>query len=108
MDDLELRRFLPQYYSAFDAEPIEVPVELARDIAFGGVEYARGLGFEPRASFKEVADHLGKWSGSSSITFGKDGKPFYVNGPNDNPNSVIRTLTKSVGEGNFDCMLTLG
>jgi hypothetical protein len=108
MDDLELRRFLSRYYSAFDTKPIEAPIELARDIVFGGVEYARGLGFEPHASFTDVADHLGKWSGSSSITFGKNGKPFYVSGPNDNPNSVIRTLAKSAGEGNFDVVLNLG
>jgi hypothetical protein len=108
MDELGLHRFVATYYSAFESEPVEVPIELARDIVFGGVEYARNLGFEPHREFVDVADHLGTWNGSSSITFGKNGKPFYVSGPNDNPNSVIRTLAKSAGEGNFDVVLTLG
>lgn len=33
--------------------------------------------------------------------FGRDGKPFYVAGPHDNPDRVIRTLEQSVGEDNF-------
>lgn len=102
MDELELHRFVPMYFSAFDAEPVEVSIELARDIVCGGVEYARGLGFEPHREFADVADHLGTWSGPGSITFGKNGKPFYVNGPHDNPDKVLRTLRKSVGDGNYD------
>jgi len=108
VDELELHRFLPKYFAAFGTEPVEAPIELARDIVLGGVEYARGLGFEPHREFADVADHLGTWSGTSSITFGKNGKPFFVNGPNDNPNSVIRTLTKSVGAGNFEVIVNLG
>ena len=104
MDELGLHRFIPRYYSALEDEPVEVPIELARDIVFGAVEYARNLGFEPHREFADVADHLGTWSGSSSITFGNNGKPFYLQGPTENPNSVIRTLTKSVGEGNFDVL----
>jgi hypothetical protein len=106
MDELELRRFIPTYYSAFESEPLEISIELARDIVFGGVEFARNLGFEPHREFADLAGHLGAWNGSSSITFGKDGKPFYVDGPDDNPNSVVRTLRKSVGEGNFDYLFS--
>ena len=105
MNELELRRFLPEYYGAFGTEPVEAPIELARGIVFGGVEYARGLGFEPHSSFAALAGHLGEWDGSTPITFGRNGKPLFVNGPNDNPDSVIRKLTKSVGEGNFDVVI---
>jgi hypothetical protein len=30
----------------------------------------------------------------------RDGIPFYVSGPFDNPTRVMRTLTSSVGDGN--------
>jgi hypothetical protein len=51
--------------------------------------------------FAAAASHLGAWEQTSAITFGRDGTPFYVQGPHDNPSATIRTLTRSVGEGNF-------
>jgi hypothetical protein len=102
MDDVELRRFLPLFFSAYHSAPIEAPIELAREIVWGAVEYARGLGFEPHRSFDEVKDHLGPLTGPSRISFGKDGKPWYISGPHDKPNSVMRTLENTVGAGNFE------
>ena len=102
MDEVELRRFLPTFFSAYHSPPIEAPIELAREIVWGGIEFARGLGFAPHASFDGVKDHLGPSSSPSRITFGKDGKPFYVSGPYDNPGSVIRTLERTAGAGNYD------
>jgi hypothetical protein len=34
------------------------------------------------------------WTGPSDITFGRDGKPFYMQGPYDNPMAVIQTGPK--------------
>jgi len=39
---------------------------------------------------------------------GKDGKPLYVFGPYDNPRSVIRTLKRTVGRGNFEVVAIAG
>jgi hypothetical protein len=105
MRDEDLPGFRQLFFSAgADREPpLEAPIELARDLVFGGVDYARGLGFEPHPDLALAVDHLGEpWSGPSAITFGRDGRPFYVSGPDDNPRSVLRTLTRTVGEGNFD------
>jgi len=41
------------------------------------------------------------WTETSRITFGRDGVPFYVSGPYDNPRSVVRTLDRTCGEGNY-------
>lgn len=102
MDDLELRRFLSVFFSAYHTDPIEAPIELAREIVWGSIEYARGLGFEPHPSFDAVSAHLGPSTGQGGITFGKDGKPLYISGPHDSPGSVIRTLERTVGAGNFE------
>lgn len=102
MDETELLAFQRQYFSGYQDDPLEVPIELAREVVFGSVEYARGLGFEPHPDFVAAQAHLGSWTGPSVITFGKEGKPFYVSGPYDHPNPVIRTLRRTVGEGNFD------
>lgn len=101
MDELELRDFVPHYFRSHGAS-LEAPIELAREVVFGSIEYARGLGFEPHPDFHEVEGHLGSRSGPCPITFGMNGKPYYINGPHDNPGSVVRTLEKSVGRGNFD------
>ena len=63
--------------------------------------YARGLGFEPHPDFAGCTSHLGPWEGPSDITFGLDGKPMYIQGPNDNAARVLRTLRRSVGKGNY-------
>jgi hypothetical protein len=106
-DERELSKFVPFYYRAYGEDPIEAPIELAREVVFGAIDYARGLGFEPHAEFAEAEAHLGPWTGPSAITFGKDGKPFYINGPNDHSLAIISTLRRTVGAGNFDTVMNL-
>jgi len=86
----------------YHGDPLEAPIELAREVVFGSIAYARDLGFEPHPDFAAAEAHLGPWNGPSTITFGKQGKPFYISGPNDNPRTIIRTLERSGGTGNFD------
>lgn len=96
-DEFELRQFQSAFYSAYPAGWQEAPIDLARHVVFGAVDYARNLGFEPAPDFPAAADHLGRWEEPSAITFGKDGKPFYISGPYDNPHKVMKTLEQAVG-----------
>lgn len=101
MNDRDLPRFRDTFFSAFGetGEPVAAPLQLARHLVWGAIDHARGLGFEPHADFESAAGHLGDpWQEMSAITFGHDGVPFYVSGPHDNPNAVLRTLARSVGE----------
>jgi len=44
-------------------------------------------------------------------TFGKEGKPFYINGPNETSSQsqkIIKQLEKQCGAGNYDYMLGMG
>lgn len=91
MTDVELPHFREQYFSSQDGWQ-EAPLELAADLVLGSVEYARGLGFEPHPDLAAAVGHLGAWAGPSAITFGKDGRPFYISGPYDDPRRVMRTL----------------
>jgi hypothetical protein len=107
MNDRDLPEFLSTYFSAIqDGRPaVEAPLDLVRHLVWGAVDYARGLGFEPAPDFAATTGHLGAWEETSAITFGRDGTPLYVQGPHDNPSATIRTLTRSVGEGNFHYLL---
>ncbi|WP_225438638.1 helix-turn-helix domain-containing protein [Candidatus Frankia nodulisporulans] len=92
MTDVELPRFRETYFAAQSNGWQEAPLKLAADLVLGSVEYARGLGFEPHSDFAAAAGHLGAWEGPPAITFGKDGRPFYISGPYDDPRRVMRTL----------------
>ena len=73
MDELTLHEFVRNYFSGYDDGPLEAPIELARQLVVGSVDYARGLGFDPHPDFAAAVGHLGPWTPPSTITFGRDG-----------------------------------
>ncbi|KAB1927438.1 hypothetical protein F8271_29670 [Micromonospora sp. ALFpr18c] len=94
--------FVDDYFQAYDSGPIEAPIELARHLTFGAVDYAHSLGFDPHRDFYSAAPYLGTWEPPSRITFGLNGKPYFQQGPHDNPDRIVRTLNRSVGPGNYE------
>ena len=65
--------------------------------------YARELGFEPHADFGRAAG--GSWghgTGECQLTFGRDGKPMYISGPDDDGERIIGKLRRGLGDGNYD------
>lgn len=109
MDRRKLPDFSWRFFSAWsERTPVPAPLELARHVVLGAVDYARSLGFEPHPDFAKGAALLGDWEpGSSDITFGRDGKPLYINGPRDNTYGNIAKLRQTVGDGNFDYLIQL-
>jgi hypothetical protein len=105
LDRRKLPEFVQKYFRTSDEPPLAAPVDLARHLVFGAVAYARELGFEPHPDFAAAAGHLEPWAGPSAISFGRDGKPFFMQGPYDDAASVMKTLKRSVGKGNFDVVL---
>jgi hypothetical protein len=103
----KLPEFVHQYFSSYDEPPVPAPLDLARDLVFGAVAYARELGFEPHPDFAAAAAYLEPWTGPSAISFGLNGKPFFMSGPYDDAASVMKTLERTAGEGNFDFTVAL-
>jgi hypothetical protein len=104
--EVALRRFLPDYCSAYPHGWQDAPIDLAQHLVFGAVDYARSLGFPPAAAFTHAAAHLSGWQPPSVIAFGRNGKPFYTSGPRDNPHQVIATLHRTMGPPpNFDYLI---
>jgi hypothetical protein len=108
MDRRKLPEFRAWFFRSYDQPPLVVPIELARHLVFGAVQYARELGFEPHPDFAGCAGHLGAWDSSSDITFGHEGKPMYIQGPYDDAARIIRTLRRSVGDDNFHYLTQFG
>ncbi|MBP2323685.1 hypothetical protein JOF56_004070 [Kibdelosporangium banguiense] len=94
--------FRRKFFSGHSEPPVTIPIDLAQNLVHGAAAYARDLGFEPHPDFTDTAPHLGTPATLTPIRFGRDGKPFYVSGPYDNPQSVVRTLEATAGPGNYD------
>ncbi len=109
MDRRKLPDFIRTFFSAWSRRPpVPAPLELARHVVFGAVDYARSLGFEPHPDFAKGAALLGDWEASSSnVTFGHDGKPLYINGPRDDTYGTMAKLRQTAGDGNFDYLVQL-
>ena len=81
---------------------------LAHEIVYGGIEYAAQFGFRPHRDFKlsqRVLDPPEAHPRAGTVEFGKDGKPFYISGPYDNPDAIVRQLSRTAGEGNFHFLM---
>lgn len=107
VDRRKLPGFRDWYFRSYDQPPLAAPIDLARHLVFGAVGYARELGLEPHPDFAGCAGHLGPWGGHSDITFGREGKPMYIQGPYDDAARIMRTLRRSVGDDNFHYLCQL-
>lgn len=101
MDEPGLAAFRRLFFGAYDADPLAAPLELAQQLVFGAVDYARGLGFEPHTDFAATRAHLGERAAGCDIEFGRNGMPLYVQGPYDDAGHILQTLDASVGPGNY-------
>ncbi|MEA3497180.1 MAG: hypothetical protein U9R42_14225 [Bacteroidota bacterium] len=84
---------------------IDIEVDEAHNIIYGAIDYAEDLGFYPHKDFKTTeyllnSDYIDKRI--DEIEFGKDGKPLFIQGIDDNVHKILNTLNKNVGKGNYD------
>jgi hypothetical protein len=102
LDRRDLPEFLADFFAAYHTDPLPAPIALVQDLVLGAVDYARSLGFDPHRDFYLAKPHLGAWQPPSRIRFGLHGKPYFQQGPYDNPTRIMRTLDRSVGPGNYE------
>ena len=107
-DRRDISPFLTDFFSAYEDEPLAVPIELAQHLVLGAVDYAETLGFDPHGDFYLAKPHLGAWQPPSQIRFGLHGKPCFQQGPYDDPARIMRTLDRSVGPGNYHFSAVIG
>jgi len=107
MDDFDLGAYVRAYFLVYEAPALALPIEMARELVWGAVAYARTLGFEPTPEFEPIAGHLGAWQPTGVVRFGQEGKPYFVQGIRDNAPRILRTLERSVGAGNFHYLVSV-
>jgi hypothetical protein len=103
--DLSMSRYrrdlVDKSFGDQDFEPCSV--ELAHQIIYGAIAYAGQFGFRPNKDYKlsqyilETPESIGP----ADIEFGKDGKPFFIAGPDDHVQRIMHQLESTVGKGNY-------
>jgi hypothetical protein len=85
----------------------------AKKLIVDAIAYARGNGFEPHPDYKlasKVLRDIDETACATEFTFGKDGKPFYIAGPNDTParsKQIIDTLHRRLGPDGYHYLIPL-
>lgn len=105
--DVSIRKYKAELVdkSYSHEKSMKCPVSLAHHVIYDGIAFAAQFGFTPNADFKLsrfVLDAKADVEPCEDIEFGKDGKPLFIAGPHDNANRIIRQLTLTAGNGNFD------
>ena len=86
---------LEQVFSAEEGGAQKKEPACARKLVEEAVAYARSLGLEPHPDYRRAARVFGGIQGqdcAETFVFGKDGRPFYFQGPHDRPEDVLQRL----------------
>lgn len=81
-------------------------LDLVAKIIQEAITYAKTLGFSPHKDIRQANWVMGTEARPENCDIkvpvgGSNGQPFYFAGPYDNPERVMRTLDRSVGQGNY-------
>ena len=83
--------------------PKEIDPIQAQNIIYGGIEWAEDAGFAPHKDFRlteYLLDDVEELE-YREVEFGRDGQHYYVPGPDDHVPTILKTLEKNLGQGNF-------
>lgn len=92
-------------------KPTKISPDLAHEIIYGSIEYAKQFGFRPHRDFAQsqsILDPPDAHPRTGQVEFGKDGKPFFISGPHDNVEAIMRQLERTAGVGNYDFLAQIG
>jgi hypothetical protein len=103
--NLSLDRYQDHYEKMSERQTLtECTIELAHQMIYESIDYAAQFGFQPQSDWAQSQYMLqprGELEEPYKLTFGKDGKPFFVAGPYDNVKQIIKQLNETAGSGNY-------
>ena len=102
-DDSEYEEMKEKLFDSENFVPYEIVA--AHNLIYGTIDEAETIGFMPHKDFTTAeyilnADLID--DGIDNVEFGKDGKPLFISSPYDDVARVLKTLERTVGEGNYD------
>jgi hypothetical protein len=97
--------------SSREQEFVDIDPSVARKLLHDAATYAGSFGLAPSEDFAEAQAIFGDIPlATETFAFGKDGKPFFVAGPNDSPTRIRRildALVKRAGPDGFDYIVPM-
>jgi hypothetical protein len=97
--------------SSLDQPVVAVDPSVARKLLHDAAAYTGSFGLAPSEGFAKAEALFGDIpQATTTFSFGKDGKPFFVSGPNDSPTrirNIIDKLAKSAGPDGFDYLINV-
>jgi hypothetical protein len=90
---------------------VKCPAEMAHQMIYGAIDFAARFGFKPQEDFalsQLILAPRGELAEPYQLTFGRNGKPFFISGPYDNASRILKQLEKIAGEGNYDFLMVVG
>jgi hypothetical protein len=97
--------------SSRDQPVVAIDPSVARKLLHDAAAYAGSFGLAPSTGFAEAEALFGDIPlATKTFSFGKDGKPFFMSGPNDSRTrirNIMDKLVESVGPGGFDYMVNV-
>ena len=114
--ELEYERTIkPRLIADHDGQYFErTHVACTKKLIEGAVRFAEELGFSPHPDYrnaKRILDNVDIATCPVKYTYGKDGKPFYVQGPNESPyqsKKIVEKLHIKCDEGGYDYLVFVG
>jgi hypothetical protein len=91
----QFREIVQKMEEVQDLSPI-IPACLVK-IVKGAVEFAQSFGFSPHPDFRHASLILAGIDPSTcpeEYTFGREGKPFYIQGPNESPTQAMAIVER--------------
>jgi hypothetical protein len=85
----------------------------ARKLVEEALAYAKDLGFEPHADYRIARLIFGDIEAKAcpvGFNFGQNGKPFYINGPNETPaiqRRILKQLERRCGPGGYHYLMMI-
>lgn len=117
--DVFVRIVTPFEYDQFvegmrmQESPQPVTPACFRKLIEDSVAYAQSVGLAPHPDYTDaqlIFGDIDPAECTEQFEFGKDGKPFYVNGPNDTlarQKQILQTLEQHCGPGGYDYLMML-
>jgi len=95
----------------FEYGRVEKPAAWGRKLAEAALDFRRSIGFATPRDYKKAARVFGGIDAAAckeAFTFGKDGKPFYIQGPNESnaeARRIMEHLGRRFGRGGFEFLV---
>lgn len=91
---------------------VEIELDCAAKIIEEAIAYAKKLGFRPHKDIRYALPVMGETHPERCDLDvplgGPEGKPFFIAGPYDNPERIMRILDRKVGPGNYTYLMPIG